>query len=372
MKATFSISSNELAKALAQVDKCMSPRPVQTILGYVKMELVNTVLTLTATNLGITASTSIGVTSKDSAGFCLEHATLSPLLKGRGNEVVTVLVQDTVARLTFAKGSYEVAVEEVKNFPTLSPSEGFTPIPVARDVFMEALADAQKFTTTDDVQHLDNISLGNNKGQLYAVATNQHSLYYQELGAITEELALLLPRSGAAFLTHTHYDAETFTVGYDDKMLRVSDSLNTVHILLTNGTYPNALRMLPNTDHGTTRFCCNHSGLMTVLARLSAIYSRLDDKMVVLDVAKDLVRVSSTNKAFNSEGVEEIAGSLEGEPLTIGFDASLLSRCLTVFTQDEVVLEMTAPNRYLVFRDDTALVIVMPRLVPEVAQQKKK
>ena len=48
---------------------------------------------------------------------------------------------------------------------------------------------------------------------------------------------------------------------------------------------------------------------------------------------------------FSNEATEEVTCKYEGDPITIGFNARFLSDMLGVINSDEVILELSTPNK---------------------------
>ena len=93
----------------------------------------------------------------------------------------------------------------------------------------------------------------------------------------------------------------------------------------------------------------------------------MKEKVVRLDVSKDILMVSTKDVAMNSDGKEYIVGTLEGEPLTIGFNAKYLVRLLQCHDGDEVAMKLTQYNQALVVDDlDGKRLLLLPSLLLKV------
>lgn len=126
--------------------------------------------------------------------------------------------------------------------------------------------------------------------------------------------------------------------------------------------YPQYWNIIPeeNPDpryYKPTKFTVDKKPFLKVLDK-AALFANKTTHQVRLSL-NGKNKVSAEDLDFKNEYCAEVGGSYQGEPIEIGFNASLLKDTINSFG-DTFTLEMTAPNRAAVIREGNSLALVMP------------
>ena len=97
-----------------------------------------------------------------------------------------------------------------------------------------------------------------------------------------------------------------------------------------------------------------------------AIYANKTTNQVVLSLDQGSLTISAQDLDFSNEATEQLTCTYEGEPMTIGFNAKFLVEMLGIMDTDDIMLELSTPNRAGVLLpaeqndNETLLMLVMP------------
>ena len=97
-----------------------------------------------------------------------------------------------------------------------------------------------------------------------------------------------------------------------------------------------------------------------------AIYANKTTNQVILSLTNASLTISAQDLDFSNEATEQLSCNYEGEPMTIGFNAKFLIEMLGVLESDEIILELSTPNRAGILlpseqqEGENLLMLVMP------------
>jgi DNA polymerase-3 subunit beta len=241
----------------------------------------------------------------------------------------------------------------VEDFPALPQiSEQATIAVMKAEEFARTVAQVARASSTDDARPvLTGVSLEASAGSLTAAATDSYRLAVRtvpwDAGA---ETTALVPRRaldearrsaeqlGAEVRIAIEPSQVTFTFG--DRRLTSR---------LIEGKYPDYRQLIPVGFE--RRLAVDRAELMEVVRRVSVVgESNTTATPVTLHVTSDTVRVTAGSGEVG-QAEESLPGTLEGEPIEIGFNPRYLSDGLDVTVSERVVLE---------FRDELKPAVLRP------------
>ena len=111
---------------------------------------------------------------------------------------------------------------------------------------------------------------------------------------------------------------------------------------LIDAKYPDYDAVIPvNNDKIVT---LNRTDFLNSLKRL-VIYSSKTTNQANFTMDNNVMTIMAQDLDFSNEATEEVTCKYEGDPITIGFNARFLSDMLGVINSDEVILELSTPNK---------------------------
>jgi DNA polymerase-3 subunit beta len=184
------------------------------------------------------------------------------------------------------------------------------------------------------------------KDKLTFVATDAHKLVrYKRNDVKTEEKAsFILPKKPLNHLKNVMPDDDEVDVKleFNDSNAVMEFEDITLICRLIDGKYPNYEAVIPTQN--PFKLTVDRKGLLNALRRVAIFGSKSTHQVRFKISGKELV-LTAEDLDFSSEAKERLTCSYEGDNIEIGFNSRFMQEMLATLDVDNVVLEMSAPNR---------------------------
>ena len=111
---------------------------------------------------------------------------------------------------------------------------------------------------------------------------------------------------------------------------------------LIDGKYPNYEAVIPTQN--PFKLTADRKSLLNALRRVSIFGSKSTHQVRFKITGKELV-LTAEDIDFSSEAKERLTCSYDGEDIEIGFNSRFMQDMLSTLESDNVIIEMSAPNR---------------------------
>ena len=285
----------------------------------------------------------------------------------------SVSVEEGKATLLAGRSRYRFSTYGVQEFPRLPSAEQGTPFgtTTAQQLF-EALSEGTLAASTGEEypQFLSCAYFQPENGFLRVVSTDSRRLAYSRfaVGDAAEGPGILLPMKGIKELERIlgSLDGETpLKVRFDDAQAYFSTSEVEFAVRRVEAKFPQYERILPTSR--TTWFEAGRSSLVEALERIDVVV-RDFTRMVVLQLSPGGSCTLRGRAPDFGEAVEEVEGSIEGEPLRIAFNVRFFLDGLKALKDQGVRLDFNGPEGHLAIRrpgSDSYLCLVAPIALTE-------
>jgi DNA polymerase-3 subunit beta len=133
---------------------------------------------------------------------------------------------------------------------------------------------------------------------------------------------------------------------------------------LIDGKYPNYEAVIPTNN--PNKLTIDRVSLLTSIRRISIFANQSTHQIRLRITGKELV-LSAEDIDFSNEARERLTCSYEGDDLEIGFNSKFMAEMLNNLDTDEIMLELSAPNRAGILlpvgnenKNEDILMLVMP------------
>ncbi len=375
MKA--SCNQSTLAKQLAVIGRLVSSKPGLPILANVLLEVEQSKLKMTATDLEIGVHSWIGAEVKAEGRITIPARTFAEFVNSLPSEAVTLELDDQILKVTTVNNSAQFNTLPPDDFPAVPNSEeGSFLMSVSAESLQQAINRVAFAAATDDSRPvLTGIKLEAEGTTLTLVAVDGFRLSRQiiELDkAAKEKTDLLIPAKSmqelARVLSDGASDSEKKKEFVEIYVLKeknqVAFRFREVDLLsrLIDGQFPEYKTIIPTgyqiKAELPTSDIQNSVRIVNIFARSTignkAIMNFQTDKKSVT-VSASLAEVGENESSFDAK--------IEGEPLRIGFSGKFLTDMLSCMSGDTIIFEgsnATAPGVFRSKGDDNYLHIIMP------------
>ncbi|OLO12313.1 DNA polymerase III subunit beta [Chromohalobacter japonicus] len=362
----FTITREDLLRPLSLVAGVVERRQTLPVLSNVLLEVRDTQLALTGTDLEVEL---IGRTTPhhvDEPGSATVPARkLMDICKSLPEKTdITFTLEEGRAVLRAGRSRFTLSTLPVAEFPNIEGSQSDTTLTLSRGT-LKHLIDATSFAMAQqDVRYyLNGMLLEFGHHLVRTVATDGHRLAVCARSAEVEvepSQKLIVPRKGIlelARLLDGSDEPVELTIG--GTHLRAQTGDFTFTSKLVDGKFPDYERVVPR--GGDKVVIAERGELRQVLSR-TAILSNEKYRGVRLNLEEHNLRVTANNPE-QEEAEENVAVEYEGDTLEVGFNVGYLVDVLGVLDADRVQMTLSDPNSSALLEEPgggDAMYVVMP------------
>jgi DNA polymerase III subunit beta len=346
LEVKFEIQQVELQKALDVIANVVPSKTTLPILTCVLMEAAEGRLTLSATNLDISITTSTDqVEIKDEGKVAIPAAKFIPFVRSLRSGSVTLAQTGEKIRLDSSKSKMTENTMNVDEYPALKTLEEKDGLDVEAATLIEMINETSYSVSRDETRPaLMGILWEIRPESLTLVATDAHRLARSQRNmdwAISAGKDMIVDTAGLRQLPRIVASmgdeaSGNLTVFMGENQLSFRAGNTVLHTRLLEGPFPDYNAVIPkNNDKDAT---IDKSDLSQAIRRVSITADRITSQ---IKLGVETGRMELT--ARGTEGTmaeDEISIAYEGDAVEIGFNFSYLQDILKNIKADSVVLSM--------------------------------
>ncbi|WP_280539877.1 DNA polymerase III subunit beta [Chromohalobacter sp. 11-W] len=362
----FTITREDLLRPLSLVAGVVERRQTLPVLSNVLLEVRDTQLALTGTDLEVELIGRTAPHHVDEPGSATVPARkLMDICKSLPEKTdITFTLEEGRAVLRAGRSRFTLSTLPVAEFPNIEGSQSDTTLTLTRGT-LKHLIDATSFAMAQqDVRYyLNGMLLEFGHHLVRTVATDGHRLAVCARSAevdVEPSQKLIVPRKGIlelARLLDGSDEPVELTIG--GTHLRAQTGDFTFTSKLVDGKFPDYERVVPR--GGDKVVIAERGELRQVLSR-TAILSNEKYRGVRLNLEEHNLRVTANNPE-QEEAEENVAIEYEGDTLEVGFNVGYLVDVLGVLDADRVQMTLSDPNSSALLEEPgggDAMYVVMP------------
>ena len=367
----FIVSSTTLMKHLQQISGVLNSSNPLPILNNFLFVVEKGTLTVSASDLESTMTTSIQLTEGKQGGkIAVPAKILLDTLKTFPEQPLTFLVDEKTLGIEIVSdfGKYKLTGFDAEEFPRVPVMEGSKTLKLSASILLNAINKTLFATGNDELRPvMSGVFFQLSKDNITFVATDAHKLvrYRRTDAKASGEGALIVPKKPLNLLKNIVGDSdEIVNINYNENNILFQFANHSLICRLIEGRYPNYEAVIPVDN--PNKLTISRSALLSSVRRVS-IFSNKTTHQVRLKVAGSELHISAEDLDFANEANERLTCQYEGEDLEIGFNARFLADMLSNLEFENVTIEMSAPNRAGILvpansenADEDILMLVMP------------
>lgn len=364
----FSVSSTELLKQLQIASGAIGSNPVLPILEDFLFKIEQKQLSITATDLETSISTTIEVLSDEDFTVAVPAKILLDTLKALPMQPVTFTVnpENWGIEITSSYGKYKLAGENGSDFPNVPEADTVDTVKINSQYLLEGITKTVFATSSDELRPaMTGVYFQVDFNKLTCVATDAHKLVKYSTHHLAGEVAttFIVPKKALNLLKNALPANDGVTLSFNKA--NAFFSFGNIHLVcrLIDARYPDYNAVIPVDN--PNRMTIVRADLANSLKRI-AIYANKTTNQVVLDISDKSLTVSAQDLDFSNEATEQMACNFEGTPMRIAFNAKFLAEMLGTLDTEEVKMEFSTPSRAGILlpveenNDRDILMLVMP------------
>ncbi|HEY0056851.1 MAG TPA: DNA polymerase III subunit beta [Pedobacter sp.] len=372
----FIVSTSTLLKQLQAVNGASSSSTVLPILENFLFEIKDNVLTISATDLQTSMTTSLIVESKEEGKIAIPSKILLETLKTLPDQPIAFTIDDNTfaIEISAGDGKYKLSGENGEDFPKIPVVENASSVNVPASVLAEAINKTIFAVSNDELRPaMTGVYCQLTPQHLTFVSTDAHKLVrYRRMDAKADSSASFILPKKALTLLKSSLPSDDVNVSVEYNSTSAFFKFGNINLIcrLIDERYPDYEAVIPQNNNN--KLTLDRSLFLNSLRRV-VIFANKTTHQVRLKITGSELNISSEDIDFSNEAHERLGCQYEGDDMEIGFNAKFLIEMLNNLSGEEVTIEMSTPNRAgLLFpqtndeREDV-LMLVMPVMLNSYA-----
>ena len=342
----FIVSSSQLLKQLQILGGVVNTSNTLPILDNFLFELNQDRLTITATDLETTMSTSIPIESTSVGSIAVPARLLLDILKTFPEQPLTFTAENNTIEISANNGKYSLAYLEGEDFPKAVYLKDTSKTIIMGDTLANAINATLFASGNDDLRPvMSGVFFQFTTEGLTFVATDAHKLvkYTRTDIQASATAEFIMPKKALQILKGILQGSEEdIQVEYNETNAQFSFGSTTLSCRLIEGKYPNYEAVIPKENPNVLTI--QRSTLLSSLKRVS-IFSNKTTHQIRLKIAGAELIISAEDNDVSNKAEERLVCAYQGDDIQIGFNSRFLIEMLNNMGSEEISLSMSLPNR---------------------------
>lgn len=343
----FIVSSTYLLKQLQVLGGVINSSNTLPILDNFLFELNQSKLTVSASDLETTMSSTIDVDSDSEGSIAVPAKLLLDTLKTFPEQPLTFIVEDNnTIEISSNHGKYALAYANGEEFPKAVELDNPTATTVSGDILATAISKTIFAAGNDDLRPvMSGVFFQFSTDSLTFVATDAHKLvkYTRTDVSATETAEFIMPKKPLNLLKGILLGTEDdVVIEYNDSNAKFVFDNSVLICRLIDGKYPNYEAVIPKEN--PNKLTIGRTQFLNSVRRVS-IFSNKTTHQIRLKIAGAELNISAEDIDYSNKAEERLTCDYQGDDMQIGFNSRFLTEMLGNLSSDDVQLEMSLPNR---------------------------
>jgi DNA polymerase III subunit beta len=366
----FIVSSGQLLRALQTVSGVIQSNHTLPILDHLLVVLEPNKLTITASDLETTMTTTLEVASESDATAAIPARMLLDTVKSFPEQPLTFTFNPSAHSLEVSSdsGKYAISYIDASEYPKASEVQASVTVELPAHVLNTAIAKTLFAAGNDDLRPvMSGVFFQLAPDGLTFVATDAHKLvrYRRSDYTAPQTAEFIMPKKPLNLLKATlGSNDDLVEIRYTEQNAQFTYDGVTLICRLIDGKYPNFEGVIPKNN--PNRMTVDRGAFTGSVKRVS-LFANKTTHQIRLKMAGNELFISAEDPDFANKANERLACSYEGSDLEIGFNSRFIVEMLGNIDSSSLVWEFSAANRAgLLFPDrpsedgEDLLMLVMP------------
>ena len=343
----FIVSSSQLLKQLQVLGGVINSNNTLPILDNFLLELSENQLKVSASDLETTISSVIDVESDSEGSIAVSARLLLDTLKTFPDQPLTFKTEgESTIEISSDQGKYDMAYFGGDEFPKAVTLASPSTTTLSAQILSTAISKTLFAAGNDDLRPvMSGVFFQFSTQSLTFVATDAHKLVkYSRTDVTANETAeFIMPKKPLNLLKGilSSTDSEV-VIEYNDANAKFTFDNVVLVCRLIDGKYPNYEAVIPKEN--PNKLTVDRSSFLNSVKRVS-IFSSKTTHQIRLKMAGTELNISAEDLDFSNKADERLSCDYQGDDMQIGFNSRFLSEMLSNLNSNEVLLELSLPNR---------------------------
>ena len=366
----FVVSSTKLLKHLQVISGVLNSSNALPILDNFLIEISPEELVISASDLETTLTIKVEAQSNESGSIAIPAKMLLDALKTFPDQPLTFTINpdDYQIEISSDFGKYKLSGYNADEYPKTPKVEDAKNVTLNADILSRAITKTLFATGNDELRPvMSGIYFDFTEEGLTFVATDAHKLVRYKRSDVKASGAssFIVPKKPLNLLKNiVSNTAEDVKVEYNESNAIFEFERVKLVCRLIDGKYPNYEAVIPKEN--PNKLTISRLDLQNSIKRVS-IFANKTTHQVRLKVSGSELAISAEDLDFSNAANERLNCSYAGEDMEIGFNSRFINEMLSNVESENIVLEMSQPNRAGIIvpevkdlEEEDVLMLVMP------------
>jgi DNA polymerase-3 subunit beta len=282
--------------------------------------------------------------------------------------IFSINPETLLVEISAGEGKYKLSGHSSDEFPQAPALDGTSTLTLTAGILVEAINKTIFATGSDELRPvMSGVYCELSPEHITFVATDAHKLVrYRRKDAKSKNVtAFILPKKPMNQLKGI-LATKDFDVNIEYSQTNALFTFENYKLVcrLIDGKYPNYEAVIPTNNPNV--LTVDRSQLLNSIKRVALFANQSTHQIRFKISGKELV-LSAEDTDFSNEAKERLTCNYEGDDIEIGFNSKFMLEMLNNIETDEVMLEMSAPNRAGILlpvnndnKSEDILMLVMP------------
>jgi DNA polymerase III subunit beta len=367
----FIINSQVLLKNLQAISGVLNTSNTLPILDDFLFDLQEKTLKVTASDLETTMSVSLPLDNADDSGSVTVPAKLLlDTLKCFQDVPITFTIDDKTLAIEISanEGKYRLTGHNGDEYPQSPILDDTATANLPSSLLAEAINKTVFATGNDELRPvMSGVYLELADTGLTFVATDAHKLVRYRRNDVQADntVSFIMPKKPLNQLKNV-LTSEDIPVLLEYNQTNASFTFRNILLIcrLIDGRYPNYEAVIPKQN--PNNLVIERIPFLNAVRRV-ALYGNQSTHQIRLKITGRELVLSAEDIDYSNEAKERLSCVYEGEDIEIGFNAKFLQEMISNLSNDEIKMELSAPNRAGIImpvdnenKNEDILMLVMP------------
>ena len=345
----FTISSNNLLKALMDVSKAIPSKSPLPILENFLFCLKDGKLNITASDSELTLETSVEVDVMDEEGSIAVPARhITDLLKELPDQPIRIRTSsDASIECSWTSGNGALPYFPAEDYPEVNTiGEDAIKVTFPAESLVDGIQGTIYATADDEIRPaMNGIFFDMEPGTTTLVASDSHKLicYTTKDVEASEKASFILNKKAAAILRSVMgKDVENVEIAFDSSSAQFTFGSTTMICRLVVGKYPKYRDVIPVNNSNVLQI--DRQLLLGTVKRVAVCANKASNH-IKFTLREGQLEISAQDLGFALAAYEKLSCNYSGQELTIGFKSTFLTEILANMSCNGIVIKFADARR---------------------------
>jgi len=342
----FIVSSSKLLRQLQTISGVINSSNTLPILDNILFEITDNNLTVSASDLETTMSTTLDVEANESGSVAIPAKLLLDTLKTFPEQPLSFLLDTdkNLVEISSDQGKYALAFQNGNEFPKAPGIESGSTALIHSDIIGSGINKTIFATGNDDLRPvMSGVFCQFSDSGLTLVSAHKLVRYTRHDVTSDQSAEFILPKKPLNILKGVLASAdEEVKIEYNETNAKFTFGSIVLTCRLIDGKYPNYNAVIP--QENPNKLTIDRLSFLNSVKRVS-IFSNKTTHQIRLKIAGNEMHISAEDLDFSNKADERLSCQYEGSDIEIGFNSRFLMEMISNLETEQIHLEMSAPNR---------------------------